>query len=50
MLEVNHLSFAYGSHQVLKDISFFVKPGKMTFLLDITVPGKVRFLNVFLGI
>lgn len=49
MLEVNHLSFAYGSHQVLKDISFFVKPGKMTFLLGHNGAGKSTIFKCILG-
>lgn len=49
MLEVSHLSFSYGSHRVLKDINFYVKPGKMTFLLGHNGAGKSTIFKCILG-
>jgi ATP-binding cassette subfamily B protein len=39
-LEVRHLSFAYGEHRVLKDVSFDLEPGRSLAIVGRTGSGK----------
>ena len=50
MIEIEHLSFSYGSHIVLQDISCVIKPGRMTFLIGQNGAGKSTLFRCILGI
>jgi ATP-binding cassette subfamily B protein len=39
-LDVNHLSFAYGEHPVLRDVSFTLEPGRSLAIVGRTGSGK----------
>ena len=45
ILEVRHLSKAFGSHQVLKDIDFTVRPGDVTSIIGASGSGKSTMLR-----
>ena len=45
ILEVRHLSKAFGSHQVLKDIDFTVKKGDVTSIIGASGSGKSTLLR-----
>ena len=45
ILEVRHLSKAFGSHQVLKDIDFTVRPGDVTSSIGASGSGKSTLLR-----
>ena len=45
ILEVRHLSKAFGSHQVLKDIDFVVHPGDVTSIIGASGSGKSTLLR-----
>ena len=45
ILEVRHLSKAFGSHQVLKDIDFTVRPGDVTSIIGASGSGKSTLLR-----
>ena len=45
ILEVRHLSKALGSHQVLKDIDFTVRPGDVTSIIGASGSGKSTLLR-----
>ncbi|MFR4978687.1 MAG: ATP-binding cassette domain-containing protein [Butyricicoccus sp.] len=49
MIEIEHLSFSYGSHIVLQDISCVIKPGRMTFLIGQNGAGKSTLFRCILG-
>ena len=49
MIEINHLSFSYGSHTVLQDVNCRVKPGRMTFLIGQNGAGKSTLFRCILG-
>ena len=44
-MEVRDLSFAYGSNQILKDISLMIKEGKITTIME---PMDVENQHCFL--
>ena len=45
ILEIQHLSKAFGSHQVLKDIDFTVRPGDVTSIIGASGSGKSTLLR-----
>jgi len=45
LLEIRHLSKAFGSHQVLRDINFSVQPGDVTCILGASGSGKSTLLR-----
>ena len=45
ILEVRHLSKAFGSHKVLKDIDFTVRPGDVTSIIGASGSGKSTLLR-----
>ena len=45
ILQVKHLSKAFGSHQVLKDIDFTVRPGDVTSIIGASGSGKSTLLR-----
>ena len=45
IIEVNHLSKSYGSVQAVKDISFYVEPGKLFAFLGPNGAGKSTTIN-----
>ena len=45
ILEVRHLSKAFGSHQVLKDIDFTVRPGDVTSIIGASGSSKSTLLR-----
>ena len=47
---VEHLSFAFDDHVVLKDVSFSVPKGSMTMLLGASGAGKSVLLKLLLGL
>ena len=50
ILEIRHLQKAYGRHEVLKDISFFVKRGEILGLLGKNGSGKTTLMKSMLGL
>ena len=48
-IEVRNLSFSYGRHQVLKDISFTVGPGELVAVLGANGTGKSTLFRCILG-
>ena len=46
ILEVRHLSKAFGSHQVLKDIDFTVRAGDVTSIIGASGSGKSTLLRL----
>jgi iron complex transport system ATP-binding protein len=48
-ISVNGISFAYGTHQVLKNIDFTLTPGHLTFLLGPNGSGKSTLFKCMLG-
>ncbi|MGM0601194.1 MAG: ABC transporter ATP-binding protein [Candidatus Rifleibacteriota bacterium] len=49
-LEVNNLSFSYGKHQVLSDLSFSIDQGTITTILGPNGSGKTTLLKCLLGL
>ncbi|MBR6787100.1 MAG: ABC transporter ATP-binding protein [Clostridia bacterium] len=49
-LSVQNLSFAYGAHEVLKDISFDLKPGEFLSVLGPNGVGKSTLFRCILGL
>ena len=49
-LEVRHLSFSYGAHEVLKDISFDLQPGEFLSVLGPNGVGKSTLFRCILGL
>ncbi|HIU87336.1 MAG TPA: amino acid ABC transporter ATP-binding protein [Candidatus Avilachnospira avistercoris] len=45
MLEIRHLSKSFGSHSVLKDIDFDVRPGDVTSIIGASGSGKSTLLR-----
>ncbi|HIT32482.1 MAG TPA: amino acid ABC transporter ATP-binding protein [Candidatus Enterenecus stercoripullorum] len=45
ILEVRHLSKSFGSHEVLKDIDFTVRPGDVTSIIGASGSGKSTLLR-----
>lgn len=50
MLELQGLKKSYGSHEVLKDITFDVKPGRMTGFVGGNGAGKTTTMRIALGV
>ena len=46
ILEVQHLSKSFGSHEVLRDIDFTVRPGDVTSIIGASGSGKSTLMNV----
>ncbi|HIW93365.1 MAG TPA: amino acid ABC transporter ATP-binding protein [Candidatus Flavonifractor merdipullorum] len=45
MLEIKHLSKSFGSHEVLRDIDFAVRPGDVTSIIGASGSGKSTLLR-----
>ena len=45
VLQVNHLSKSFGSHEVLRDIDFTVKKGDVTSIIGASGSGKSTLLR-----
>ena len=45
ILEIRHLSKSFGSHEVLKDIDFYVRPGDVTSIIGSSGSGKSTLLR-----
>lgn len=50
MIKVEHLSFSYGQHKVLEDISFSTNDGELLCLLGCNGAGKSTLFKCILGI
>lgn len=50
LLVVDHVSFAFDDHEVLKDVSFTVPKGSLRFLLGASGSGKSVLLKLLLGL
>ena len=50
MLEVKNLTFAYGDHLVLDDISFSLDKGEMIAVLGANGAGKSTMFRCILGL
>ncbi|SDF79818.1 ABC-2 type transport system ATP-binding protein [Lentzea fradiae] len=50
MLTVRGISRSFGDHRVLEDISFDVKPGRMTGFLGANGSGKTTTMRIVLGV
>lgn len=50
ILEIKHLQKSFGRHEVLKDISFALKYGKITGLLGRNGSGKTTMIKCILGL
>jgi ABC-2 type transport system ATP-binding protein len=46
MLEVNHITFSYGNHAVLDDVTFDVAPGEIVALTGANGAGKTTLLRL----
>ncbi len=49
MIEVHHLTKKYGDHVAVKDLNFFVKPGKIYGFLGPNGAGKSTTMNILTG-
>ena len=49
MLKLRHVSYAFGSQWVLKNLSFQVEPGEFTFLFGPSGAGKTTLLRLMHG-
>ena len=45
ILEIRHLSKSFGTHEVLKDIDFTVRPGDVTSIIGASGSGKSTLLR-----
>ena len=50
ILQVNHLSKSFGTHEVLKDIDFTVKKGDVTSIIGASGSGKSTLMKTILGL
>ncbi|HEY0753662.1 MAG TPA: ABC-F family ATP-binding cassette domain-containing protein [Ktedonobacteraceae bacterium] len=50
MLQVNHISMAYGARTILDDISFTVAPGEKAGLIGVNGAGKSSLLKIIAGL
>src|SRR5260370_8173189 len=50
MLQVNHISLAYGACVILDDISFTVAPGEKAGLIGVNGAGKSSLLKIIAGL
>jgi len=50
MLTVSNLSRSFGDHRVLDDVSFDVRPGRMTGFLGANGSGKTTTMRIILGV
>lgn len=49
MIEVKNLKMSYGKREILKDISFHIKEGKIVGLLGANGAGKTTVMNILTG-
>jgi len=49
MLELKNISFSYGNHSVLENLSLEIKPGKIHGLIGLNGEGKTTLLNLLVG-
>ncbi len=49
MLSLEHVSHAFGSHWVLKNVSFEIQPGEFVFLFGPSGAGKTTLLRILHG-
>lgn len=50
MLQVNHISLAYGPRLILEDVSFTVAPGEKAGLIGVNGAGKSSLLKIIAGL
>lgn len=50
MLQVNHISLAYGARVILDDVSFTVAPGEKAGLIGVNGAGKSSLLKIIAGL
>lgn len=50
MLKVTNLSFSYGSHQILQDVSFKIKKGDIATLIGLSGSGKTTIFKLLTGL
>ena len=50
MLQVHHISLAYGPRLVLDDVSFTVAPGEKAGLIGVNGAGKSSLLKIIAGL
>ncbi|HEX7736145.1 MAG TPA: ABC-F family ATP-binding cassette domain-containing protein, partial [Ktedonobacteraceae bacterium] len=50
MLQVNHISLAYGARTILDDVSFTVAPGEKAGLIGVNGAGKSSLLKIIAGL
>ena len=50
ILQINHLSKTFGSHEVLRDIDFSVNPGDVTSIIGASGSGKSTLLRAAAGL
>ena len=49
VLDVEHVAKAFGRHEVLKDITFRIRPGEITGITGENGSGKTTLLSVIVG-
>jgi subfamily B ATP-binding cassette protein MsbA len=47
-IEISHLSFSYGDHQVIKDLNLTIKKGQKVALVGLSGSGKSTLINLLL--
>ena len=50
MLELSHVTKSYGAHRVLNDLSFTVRPGRLTGFVGGNGAGKTTTMRIILGV